>query len=65
MHESVTVPMAATPGRIGDLVSDVTRIGRYRPEAFEAARGRTERNKVGTTLQRVKAEVESGPGGEA
>lgn len=36
MHESVTVHMAATPGRIWELVSDVTRIGRYSPETFEA-----------------------------
>jgi hypothetical protein len=28
--------MAATPERIWDLVSDVTKIGRYSPETFEA-----------------------------
>ncbi len=33
---SVTVHMAAPPERIWDLVSDVTRIGRYSPETFEA-----------------------------
>jgi uncharacterized protein YndB with AHSA1/START domain len=36
MHESVTVHMAATPERIWELLSDVTKIGRYSPETFEA-----------------------------
>jgi uncharacterized protein YndB with AHSA1/START domain len=36
MHDSVTVHMAASPARIWDLVSDVTKIGRYSPETFEA-----------------------------
>ena len=36
MHDSVTVHMAASPARVWDLVSDVTRIGRYSPETFEA-----------------------------
>jgi uncharacterized protein YndB with AHSA1/START domain len=36
MHESVTVHMAAPPERVWDLVSDVTRIGRYSPETFGA-----------------------------
>ena len=36
MQDSVTVHMAATPERIWDLVSDVTKIGRYSPETFEA-----------------------------
>ena len=36
MHDSVTVHMAAAPERIWDLVSDVTRIGSYSPETFEA-----------------------------
>lgn len=36
MHDSVTVHMAASPERIWDLVSDVTKIGRYSPETFEA-----------------------------
>ncbi len=36
MHDSVTVHMEAPPRRIWDLVSDVTRIGRYSPETFEA-----------------------------
>jgi uncharacterized protein YndB with AHSA1/START domain len=36
MHDSVTVHMAAPPERIWELVSDVTRIGRYSPETFDA-----------------------------
>ncbi len=36
MHDSVTVHMAASAEKIWDLVSDVTRIGEYSPETFEA-----------------------------
>jgi hypothetical protein len=36
MHDSVTVHMRATPDQVWDLVSDVTKIGRYSPETFEA-----------------------------
>ena len=36
MHDSVTVHMAAPPQRIWELVSDVTKIGKYSPETFEA-----------------------------
>jgi len=36
MHGSVTVHMAAPADKIWDLVSDVTKIGRYSPETFEA-----------------------------
>jgi uncharacterized protein YndB with AHSA1/START domain len=36
MRDSVTVHMAAPPERIWELVTDVTRIGRYSPETFEA-----------------------------
>jgi len=36
MHDSVTVHMAASPEKVWDLVSDVTKIGRYSPETFEA-----------------------------
>ncbi len=36
MHDSVTVHMKATPEQVWDLVSDVTRIGSYSPETFEA-----------------------------
>lgn len=36
MRDSVTVHMQATPEAVWDLVSDVTKIGRYSPETFEA-----------------------------
>ncbi len=36
MHDSVTIHMKASPQQVWDLVSDVTRIGRYSPETFEA-----------------------------
>ena len=36
MQDSVTVHMDATPDAIWALVSDVTQIGRYSPETFEA-----------------------------
>jgi hypothetical protein len=36
MHDSVTVHRAAPPERVWDLLSDVTRIGSYSPETFEA-----------------------------
>lgn len=36
MQESVSVVMAATPEQVWGLVADVTQIGRYSPETFEA-----------------------------
>src|SRR3954447_5731008 len=36
MHDSVTVHMEASPEAVWELVSDVTRIGSYSPETFEA-----------------------------
>ena len=36
MHGSVSVHMAAPPERVWDLVSDVTKIGHFSPETFEA-----------------------------
>jgi hypothetical protein len=36
MHDAVTVHMNATPQAVWELVSDVTRIGSYSPETFEA-----------------------------
>jgi hypothetical protein len=63
MSESVTVHMEAPPGAIWELVSDVTKIGRYSPETFEAEwldgatgpsvgarfRGHVKRNGIGPT----------------
>jgi hypothetical protein len=36
MHDAVTVHMEASPQAVWELVSDVTRIGSYSPETFEA-----------------------------
>lgn len=36
MHDAVTVHMDASADQIWDLLSDVTKIGRYSPETFEA-----------------------------
>lgn len=36
MHDSVTVHMQAAPDQVWALVSDVTRIGSYSPETFDA-----------------------------
>jgi len=36
MRDSVTVHMDAPADRVWDLVSDVTKIGRFSPETFEA-----------------------------
>ncbi|MGN6473577.1 MAG: SRPBCC family protein [Mycobacteriales bacterium] len=36
MQDSVTVHMAAPVAKVWDLVSDVTRIGEFSPETFEA-----------------------------
>jgi uncharacterized protein YndB with AHSA1/START domain len=36
MQDSVTVHIGAPPEAVWDLVSDVTKIGRYSPETFEA-----------------------------
>jgi uncharacterized protein YndB with AHSA1/START domain len=36
MHAAVTVHMEAPPERVWELVSDVTQIGRFSPETFEA-----------------------------
>jgi uncharacterized protein YndB with AHSA1/START domain len=76
MHESVTVHMAATPQDIWDLVSDVTKIGRYSPETFEAEwlegatgpavgakfRGHVKRNGIGPTYWTTCTVLESEPG---
>jgi hypothetical protein len=63
VRDSVTVHMVAPPDRIWELVSDVTRIGRYSPWALLGwVRGRTNGNGMRTTLERIKAEVEAVPG---
>ena len=63
MRDSVTVHMKATPEQVWDLVSDVTRIGEFSPETFEARwtrgstgpeegasfKGHVKRNGVGPT----------------
>jgi uncharacterized protein YndB with AHSA1/START domain len=63
MHDAVTVWMDANPEQVWDLVSDVTKIGRYSPETFEAEwldgatgpavgtrfRGHVKRNQKGPT----------------
>ncbi len=78
MNESVTIHMNASPERIWDLVSDVTKIGRYSPETFEAEwldgatgpavgarfRGHVKRNGVGPTYWTPCTVVTSEPGRE-
>jgi uncharacterized protein YndB with AHSA1/START domain len=63
MQDSVTVHIDAPPEAVWDLVSDVTKIGRYSPETFEAEwldgatgpavgvrfRGHVKRNQKGPT----------------
>jgi uncharacterized protein YndB with AHSA1/START domain len=63
MQDSVTVHIDAPPEKVWDLVSDVTKIGRYSPETFEAEwldgatgpavgvrfRGHVKRNEKGPT----------------
>jgi hypothetical protein len=63
MHDAVTVHMDATPEAVWALVSDVTRIGEFSPETFEAEwldgatgpavgarfRGHVKRNEKGPT----------------
>jgi uncharacterized protein YndB with AHSA1/START domain len=70
--------MAAPPERIWELVSDVTRIGRYSPETFEAEwlegatgpavgakfRGHVKRNGKGPTYWTTCTVVASEPGRE-
>ncbi len=76
MRESVTVHMAASPEKIWDLLSDVTKIGRYSPETFEAEwldgatgpvvgakfRGHVKRNGWGPTYWTTCTVMESEPG---
>jgi len=76
MHDAVTVHMEAPPERIWDLVSDVTRIGSYSPETFEAEwvdgatgpavgakfRGHVKRNGIGPVYWTTCTVSESEPG---
>lgn len=76
MQESVTVHMDAPASRIWDLVSDVTRIGRYSPETFEGEwiegstgpatgarfRGHVKRNEKGPTYWTKCTVIDCEPG---
>jgi len=78
VHESVTLHMVAPPEKVWDLVSDVTRIGRYSPETFEATwidgatgpavgarfRGHVKRNEKGPTYWTTCTVLVSEPGRE-
>ena len=78
MHDSVTVHMNATPDDVWSLVSDVTRIGSYSPETFEAEwldgatepvvgarfRGHVKRNGKGPTYWTTCTVVAAEPGRE-
>lgn len=76
MHDSVTVHFATSPDAVWDLVSDVTRIGEYSPETFEAEwldgatgpavgakfRGHVKRNEKGPTYWTTCRVVTCDPG---
>jgi hypothetical protein len=76
MNGSVTVHMNASPAAVWDLVSDVTRIGEFSPETFEAEwldgatgpavgatfRGHVKRNGRGPTYWTTCRVVECEPG---
>lgn len=78
MRDSVTVHMAAPPDKVWALLSDVTRIGRYSPETFEAEwiapaqgpavgaqfRGHVKRNEKGPTYWTTCTVLASEPGRE-
>jgi hypothetical protein len=78
VHDAVTVHMKASPDDIWALLSDVTRIGRYSPETFEAEwldgatgpavgatfRGHVKRNGKGPTYWTTCTVVASEPGRE-
>jgi uncharacterized protein YndB with AHSA1/START domain len=78
MHDSVTVHMNAPAEKIWDLVSDVTQIGRFSPETFEAEwlegatgpavgakfRGHVKRNQKGPTYWTTCTVLASEPGKE-
>lgn len=76
MQDAVTVHMKAEPGAVWDLVSDVTRIGEFSPETFEAKwtrgstgpeagawfKGHVKRNGVGPVYWTSCQVVECEPG---
>ncbi len=76
MHDSVTIHMAATPEDVWELVSDVTKIGLFSPETFEAEwldgatapavgakfRGHVKRNGKGPTYWTTCTVLECEPG---
>ncbi|HEY1832018.1 MAG TPA: SRPBCC family protein [Acidimicrobiales bacterium] len=76
MRDAVTVHIDASPQAIWDLVSDVTKIGRYSPETFEAVwvepatgpapgaqfRGHVKRNGRGPVYWTTCTVTESEPG---
>ncbi|WP_280383578.1 SRPBCC family protein [Nocardia wallacei] len=78
MRDSVTVRMAAPPEKVWELVSDITRIGEFSPETFEAEwlgtasgpavgakfRGHVRRNEVGPVYWTVCKVVACEPGRE-
>jgi uncharacterized protein YndB with AHSA1/START domain len=78
MHDSVTVHMAAPADKIWELLSDVTKIGRYSPETFEAEwldgatgpavgakfRGHVKRNGIGPIYWTTCSVIASEPGRE-
>ncbi len=78
VHDSVTIHIAAPPEKIWDLVSDVTKIGRYSPETFEAEwldgatgpavgarfRGHVKRNGKGPIYWTTCTVIASDPGRE-
>src|SRR6202021_1781649 len=76
MQDSVTVPMAPSPEKVWELVEDVTKIGGYSPETFEAEwlegatgpavgakfRGHVKRNGKGPIYWTTCTVTESEPG---
>jgi hypothetical protein len=78
MRGAVTVHMDASPDRVWDLVSDVTRVGEFSPETFEAEwlggaggpevgarfRGHVRRNGRGPVYWTVCTVTASDPGRE-
>ncbi len=76
MHASVTLHMNATPAKVWGLVSDITKMGTYSPEVFEAEwlegatgpvlgakyRGHVKRNEIGPTYWTTCEVTECTPG---